>query len=279
MNTAESSTLHRFSVVGVAVAMLTIGTSSAAASTDTTEPGDAASAGTEAEHSMETTAASLAVDGSAEPSSPEAAAFCDAEVAAETALASGDASLVGPAFEAVAAAAPEDIAATVGELLSNEPGGPEFAAPYAEVLDWMRANCGFAELTLVASEYAFGGFPPELPIGPTIIALENIGSEVHEVVILKINDGSLSVEELFELPEEEAAAKVTEVGFTFAFPGTTGQTVVDLVPGRYVALCYLPQNADPEIIAQMGGPEDTAPEGANFGPPHFTLGMIHEFHV
>ena len=71
----------------------------------------------------------------------------------------------------------------------------------------------------------------------------------------------------------------TEQAFAFAFPGTVGQTVTDFTPGRYVALCFLPQGATPEIISQMGGPEDTAPAGAELGPPHFTAGMIHEFTV
>jgi hypothetical protein len=29
----------------------------------------------------------------------------------------------------------------------------------------------------------------------------------------------------------------------------------------------------------MEGPEDTLPEGVEVGPPHFTLGMVHELTV
>ena len=96
---------------------------------------------------------------------------------------------------------------------------------------------------------------------------------------VRINDGSLSVEELLSLPQEEAEAKTTFMGLALAFPGETGQAVIDLVPGGYAALCFLPEHADPEMIVQMGGPEDTMPAGADFGPPHYTLGMVHEFHV
>ena len=198
-------------------------------------------------------------------------------------MASEDPALIGPALEALTAAAPADVVPSVEAVNANVEAGPfdpAFVEAYAGMTDWMRENCGFAQLDLAASEYAFGGFPAELPAGPTIISLENIGEEVHEVVIMRINDDvTQSVQEILELPEEESAEMATEQAFAFAFPGAVGETVTDFTPGRYVALCFLPENADPEFIAQMAGPESTEPEGANFGPPHFTLGMIHEFTV
>ena len=121
--------------------------------------------------------------------------------------------------------------------------------------------------------------PAEIPIGPAIVAIENIGDEIHEIVILRKLDGSLSVEELLDLPEDEFATKAAFVGVTRAFPGGIGQTVIYLTPGDYVALCYLPEGATPEVMAQLGGPEDTVPAGIEIGPPHYELGMIHEFHV
>ncbi len=283
MNKAGTHPFQKLLLVGIASATLAIGASTAAsASTGTTEPADDMTEHTEAEHTMESAPASLAVDGSAEASSPEAEAFCTAAVALQAAADGEDQAAIGPALEAATAAAPADAAPLLEAVVANigDPESPEFAEAYGAMLDYMRANCGFAELNLAASEYAFGGFPPELPAGPTIIALENIGEEVHEVVIMRINDDvTLSVDELLALPEEEAMTMTTEQAFAFAFPGTVGQTVTDFTPGRYVALCFLPQGATPEIISQMGGPEDTAPAGAELGPPHFTAGMIHEFTV
>ena len=283
MNKAGTHPFQKLLLVGIASATLAIGASTAAsASTGTTEPADEMTEHTEASHTMDTTAGSLAVDGSAEASSPEAEAFCMAEIAVEAAANSDDPAAAGPAVEAATAAAPAEAAPLLEAVIANiaDPESPEFAEAYGAMLDYMRANCGFAELNLAASEYAFGGFPPELPAGPTIVALENIGEEVHEVVIMRINDEvTLSADELLALPEEEAMTMTTEQAFAFAFPGTVGQTVTDFTPGRYVALCFLPQGATPEIISQMGGPEDTAPAGAELGPPHFTLGMIHEFTV
>lgn len=277
MNKADNTTPIRF-LVAAAAATLTFGvTSTALATTDTTEPGDATTAGTEMDHSEMSMPAGA--DGSAEPTSPEAAAFCEAELAAEAAFGSQDPALIGPAIEALVAAAPADVAPAVEELIANaEAQGPAFEEPYGAVLDYMRANCGYAELNIAASDYAFGGLAPELPAGPTIVAMENIGQEVHEVVFLRINDDvTLAVEELLALPEEEGETMTTFAGIAFAFPGAVGQTVVDLTPGRYVAICFLPEGALPEVMEQMDGPESSTPPGVELGPPHFVLGMVHEF--
>jgi hypothetical protein len=243
---------------------------------------------------MDTTARpeALAVDGSAEPTSPEAQAFCEAELALAAAFGAEDEAAIGAAAEALAAAAdPVGMAETVGAALAAEPGSPEFEEPFAAVIDYMKANCGFAEVDVVASEYTFEGVPRELPAGPAIISLENAGEQVHEFAVNRINDDvTLTVEELLALPEEESATMATPVAFAFAFPGTVAFATADLTPGRYVALCFLPEGATPEVLMQLEelgleGPEDTLPagdtlpEGLELGPPHFTKGMVLEFTV
>ena len=63
---------------------------------------------------------------------------------------------------------------------------------------------------------------------------------------MRINDDvTLSVDELLALPEEESETMATPAAFAFTFPGTTGYTVADLTPGRYVALCFLPEARRP----------------------------------
>ena len=142
----------------------------------------------------------------------------------------------------------------------------------------MKDNCGFAELALTASEYAFGGLPDEVAAGPTVVTLENIGEEFHEIILVRVNDDvTESAEELLALPEEEVFTKIEMKGVAFAPIGATANTVVDLDAGRYIALCFLPQGATAELMAQMDGPDSSLPEGA--GPPHFTAGMVHEFTV
>ena len=322
MHKANTALLPKLLLVGVASATLAIGASAAvSASTGTTEPTDDTTAHTEAEHTMDTTAGSLAVDGSAEASSPEAEAFCTAEVAAEAAFFSEDPAQIGPAVEALTAAAPADAAPLVEALLANAESqeSPEFAEAYDALIEYMKANCGFAELGVAASEYAFGGVPTELPAGPIIVSIENIGQELHVFEVARINDDvTLSTEELLALPEEEAFTMITMVGGAFAAPGTTGHSVMDLTPGRYIAVCPIPQGLTPEVEAQFAETEGSAPEGSapagsapatepagtepagsvpagsvpagsvpagsvpggpSLGPPHFTLGMFQEFTV
>ena len=55
--------------------------------------------------------------------------------------------------------------------------------------------------------------------------------------------------------------------------------MIDLAPGRYFALCTVPEGGTPEVMDQLGGPSDTIPAGVEIGPSHYTLGMIQEFHV
>jgi hypothetical protein len=276
-------------LLGIAAAAVTLAlgaAGAASASTDTTEPpADLAPAHTEHAESV----ATLAVDGSAEPTSPEAEAFCKAELALEAAFNSEDDSAIGAGIETITAAAePIGLTETVGALLAAaEEFGPEFEAAYAEVIDYMKANCGFAEVEAIASEYQFEGVPTEIPAGGTIFSLENAGEQVHELAVMRINDDvTLSVDELLALPEEEGQSMVTPAAFAFAFPGTVSYGTADLTPGRYVILCFLPEGATPDVLMQLEeagveGPDDTIPEGLGLelGPPHFTKGMVHEFTV
>ena len=171
-------------------------------------------------------------------------------------------------------------------LATVQEGGPEFDEAYTAVIDYMKANCGYAELDVAATEYHFDGLPSELPAGPTIITLDNLGEQVHEIYIGRVNDDvTLTVEELAELPEDQLhGPMVTPTAFAFTFPGATGYSAADLTPGRYIAVCFLPEGATPEVLIQLDqagvdGPEDSLPVGIEIGPPHYTIGMIHEFNV
>ena len=266
MNKAVIHPFQKLLLAGVASATLGIGASTAAsASTGTTEPADEMTDHTEAEHTMGSAPASLAVDGSADASSPEAEAFCTATVALQAAADTEDQAAIGPALEAATAAAPADAAPLLESVVANigDPESPEFAEAYGAMLDYMRANCGFAELGVVASEYAFGGVPAELPAGPIIVTFENTGEELHVFEVARINDDvTLSIDELLALPEEEVFTMITMVGGAFASPGSTGNALMDLTPGRYIAVCPIPQGFTPEVAAQFEETEGTEPAGA-----------------
>jgi hypothetical protein len=76
-----------------------------------------------------------------------------------------------------------------------------------------------------------------------------------------------------------------EAGFAFAMPGETAEQTVTFEQGRYVLICFIPQNAPPDVVAEMiesaGSEEPQVPSElqAELGPPHALAGMIHLFEV
>ena len=48
--------------------------------------------------------------------------------------------------------------------------------------------------------------------------------------------------------------------------------MLDLQPGRYVAICFLPTGATPENMAAIAAHEHDA-------PAHYTVGMVHPLSV
>ena len=210
----------------------------------------------------------------------DAATFCAAEMEIEAAVQTeGDPM---PAVEAALAAAPADVKpalqGVVDAFSTGDTESPAFTEPYAEMMEWMKANCGYTSLEVTTTEYAFAGIPDEVPAGPAIITMTNLGEEFHEVLLMRKNDGvTESFEELLALPEDEAMTKVTMAGAAFGPPGEESHGVANLEPGEYLAICFLPEGATPELMEQMEGPESSLPPEA--GPPHFTHGMLFEFTV
>lgn len=145
-------------------------------------------------------------------------------------------------------------------------------------------------------DYAFTGLPTSIPAG-TSLTFTNDGTEVHEMIVVRITDEVTPLEELMEMPEEETAGISEFVGYLSAFPGTTAEGSVTVqTPGRYVATCVINQGSDPARFEALGfdpttfDPENTDPStlptevqelmteiGAN--PQHQELGMIQEFIV
>jgi hypothetical protein len=146
-------------------------------------------------------------------------------------------------------------------------GDPEFEA----ALDRLHAHdletCEWNTVGVTAADYAFQGVPNELEPGVTSFEFENGGTEIHEMVVFRINDGVTdTLDELLAMPEEEVVTKTTMVAATGAAPGEDEYTVTDLTPGRYAMLCFVPEGTMSEEM-----------EGT--GEPHFMRGMVYEFAV
>ena len=98
-------------------------------------------------------------------------------------------------------------------------GTPEVDA----ALDRLHAHdletCEWNTVDVTAADYAFQGVPSELDSGVTSFEFKNGGTEVHEMVLFRRNDGvTETVEELLAMPEEEVETKTTMVAATGGCP-------------------------------------------------------------
>jgi hypothetical protein len=143
---------------------------------------------------------------------------------------------------------------------------PEFQEADAGIDEFVVGECGFESIDAVGTDYEYEGIPDSLPAGTATVTFSNEGEELHEIGLIRINDDvDLSLEELLQLPEEQAMTMAQFVGAAFAAPGEADTTYLDLEPGRYGAVCFIPQG--------------TTHEHEGNGPPHLALGMLAEFTV
>ena len=150
-------------------------------------------------------------------------------------------------------------------------------------------------IDVTAQDYHFEGLPTSVPAGSSL-TLTNAGAELHEIIVVRKNDGvTESFDELLALPQEEALQKVTTAGVLFAAPGESASMGIDAAgapapmesitlvdEGEYLALCFIPQGTTemPDFSAEAPPSVDAAAaSAAPQGPPHFLLGMKQEFTV
>ncbi len=137
-----------------------------------------------------------------------------------------------------------------------------------------------ADVTVELVDFAFE--MPEMAIaaGPQLWAAPNVGEQIHEMVILHLNEGVTSDDLQAALQAMDPASAAATPGAAPASPaaamsgpppffviggvapmnpGYTNWAVLELEAGEYVAICFVP---DPES-----------------GLPHFALGMIMPFTV
>lgn len=191
-----------------------------------------------------------------------------------------------------------------GEDPASQPG---FVEADRALDEYVAGNCGFDVYTVRAVDYAFEDVPPTIPAGIVGFDLQNEGNEVHEMVVFRINDDvDLSIEELAQLPEDEAFSMVEFVTAAFAEPGGSDMTFQELRSGRYGMLCFVPVGTTDLSILEgppdqageataddtgtseatmttepmtTGGTGEAPGDAGEMGPPHFTVGMWYEFEV
>jgi hypothetical protein len=207
------------------------------------------------------------------PVTVASAAFCDARVAVEASFATEDNEAVETALADFESSAPADLEAdvtTIATAFRTDPEGafedPEVRAAIGAVNEVVLADCDYEVVEVEGVEYAFEGVPETVPAGEVAFNLTNAGAEMHEIGVVRVNDGvTETAEELLQLPESEVDSKVTFLGGAFAPPGESDATISTLEPGRYVVACFVPTG--------------TTPETEGDGPPHALEGMYAEFTV
>ena len=136
----------------------------------------------------------------------------------------------------------------------------------------MADNCGYKVIDVTATDHVFDGIPAEAEAGKTLVRITNDGTEYHEVVVERVQQGETrSLEEIVALPAQEEGDLLDYLGSAFAPPELRSWTVVELSAGGHAALCFIPIGATtPE--AATGPIDDTT-------QLHATQGMSAEMQV
>lgn len=117
-----------------------------------------------------------------------------------------------------------------------------------------------ADVSLVLSDYVFT-FDKPLTAGRHTIKVENTASQDHEIELVKLAPGkTLADFEKWLAAGMAGALPGSAVGGIASMkPGTVNYFDVDLAPGEYVAICFVPDEKD--------------------GKPHLMHGMVRQFSV
>lgn len=83
--------------------------------------------------------------------------------------------------------------------------------------------------------------PVEIKAGPQMWQVVNEGPQAHEILLIKLAEGkSMADVQAFMHSPHGAPPFASVGGFQAIHPGETGWLHLDLAPGEYVALCYVP---------------------------------------
>lgn len=166
---------------------------------------------------------------------------------------------------------------TSDEAASSEPAPPVASEPASEP---MTSEAAAADATITAVDYAFE--VGDVAAGDTVEFVNGSEKEAHEMVVMEVTDDSVTLEDIQELLAQDTEGPppefLEEAGFAFAMPGETAEQTVTLDEGRYLLLCFIPQNAPPDLVAQMmessEEPDIPSEVEAELGPPHVAAGMV-----
>jgi uncharacterized cupredoxin-like copper-binding protein len=83
--------------------------------------------------------------------------------------------------------------------------------------------------------------PSKIKAGPQVWQILNEGKQLHEIMLIKLAEGKRLEDVQAFMHSPDGAPPFANVGgFQAIHPGETGWLNLDLTPGEYVALCYVP---------------------------------------
>lgn len=144
-----------------------------------------------------------------------------------------------------------------------EKGVPHFALGMMRSVTVVPASASVAmppaDLKLTLDDYSFTEDRP-LTAGRHVIAVENVAEQPHELVIVRLNEGRTGQDVLQWLEHESGPPPGSLMGGVSGLSkGRSNQIALNLTPGKYFLICFVPDRAD--------------------GKSHFMHGMVREFEV
>ncbi len=108
---------------------------------------------------------------------------------------------------------------------------------------------GDQQVTL--SDFAFG--IPQLQSGQQTLQLHNVGTQPHEMLVKRLDDGHDLKDALNFVISPVGTPPYSDAGGFLVFPGgETTSVTLDLTPGPYVAICYFRDPASGKTHAELG---------------------------
>lgn len=108
--------------------------------------------------------------------------------------------------------------------------------------------------TVTMKEFSFALSTSALPTGRSMVAVTNEGAQPHEFAVLRLMPGKTAadVTRYFTAPPAGPPPFVAAGGLTALSPGQRGIAALDLTPGGYAAVCFLPDAASGKEHLQLG---------------------------
>jgi hypothetical protein len=131
-----------------------------------------------------------------------------------------------------------------------------------EVVSGDPAEAPQTDLTVNMVDFAFT-IPSEVNAGEQTWQVANRGEQLHHISVAKFKPGKTMDDVMAFMETQEGDMPIDEVYHLAALgPGESNYIYLNLEPGAYVALCFMPDH-----------------KGEATGQPHIALGMVQAFAV